>query len=142
MPRCPKKNVIGQWWLRDDLTSSRVISIAIVPLLEADHRVISPHTTITLSCSHKTRQHSQGSTGLSCARFEFDASSLPLHDNVMMVVWGDDDSTVGLEQRHDEKNGLCCFVEVDIVDSRWSPIATHYSRQATGCHITHIGYHG
>jgi hypothetical protein len=26
----------------------------------------------------------------SCARFEFDTSSLPLHDNVMMV-WGDDD---------------------------------------------------
>jgi hypothetical protein len=33
----------------------------------------------------------------SCARFEFDTSSLPLHDNVMMV-WGDDDATVGLNQ--------------------------------------------
>ena len=79
-----KNNVIGRWLLQDDLTSSRVTSI--VPLLEADRRVVSPpHTIITFSCSRKTRQHSQGSTGLSCARFEFDTSSLPLHDNVMMV---------------------------------------------------------
>jgi hypothetical protein len=65
----------------DDLTSS-----SIVPLLEADRRVVSPPTPSShFHAVARLGKNSQGSTGLGCARFEFDTSSLPLHDNVMMV---------------------------------------------------------